>query len=55
MRSSVLDHTCASLSIGSATGTKTVPMELTRVSKLAAVSEGVQAGAGYGQNEYTFI
>lgn len=39
-RSSVLDHICVSLSVGSVTETKTVLMELTRVSKLAAVSDG---------------
>lgn len=39
-RSSVPDHICVSLSVGSVTETKTVLMELTRVSKLAAVSDG---------------
>lgn len=37
-RSSVLDHTCVSLSVGSVMGIKTVLMGLTRVSKLAVVS-----------------
>lgn len=37
-RSSVLDHICVSLSAGSATETKTVLTELTRVSKLAVCS-----------------
>ena len=39
-RSSVPGHICVSLSVGSVMETKTVLMELTRVSKLAAVSDG---------------
>lgn len=35
--SSALDHTCASLSVGSVTGTRTVLMGLMRASKLAVV------------------
>lgn len=37
-RSSVLDHICVSLSVGSVTGIKTVLMALTRASKLAVCS-----------------